>query len=85
MDLLTKVEKLADEFREIDSDLSKYERLKLAIQMQRNELLAEAFCISSTNKSPVALEKIAIELESSAKKLGHVHDSLNEIAQKLEE
>jgi len=36
--LLNKVKKLADTFQEIDKKLTSYERLSLAIQMQRNEL-----------------------------------------------
>jgi len=85
--LLNKVEKLADTFQEIDKKLTSYERLSLAIQMQRNELLAEGLCISSNEakQQPVALEKIAMEMESSQKTLSYVHDSLNQIARTLEQ
>ena len=45
-----------------DFKLTDYEALRIALEVERNNLFIKAHVISSTDEYPSALEKIAMEL-----------------------
>jgi len=55
---------LADQLKRENPELSTYEAFTLAIQIQRNEILENAFVVARDSKDyPSALEDIAISLK----------------------
>lgn len=62
MFLVREVEDIAQELAEKSKSLTKFEALQIAVQIQKNRVLSEAFCLNHSNH-PGALEKIAMELE----------------------
>jgi len=77
------VEKLAAAFKEIDNKLTTFERYSLAIQIQRNQLLATAFVVSDQPSTPTAPEKIAMELEGIKSFLKDTSDATDNISSSL--
>lgn len=64
--------------------LTEFERLSLAIQIQRNEILSAAFVLNSS--SPNGLEALAIVLGySTGFGSGNINDRLSEIASAVED
>lgn len=57
-----KLNELASEFKAQHKELTEYESLRLAIELQRNQILQQAFVIHSEDKHPTGLEAIAIAL-----------------------
>ena len=73
----------ADMVREGAPKLTDFEALQIAVQIQRNELFAQAHVLNTRQGGPSALESIAIEL-------GAAHDgrsikhAVEEIARNIE-
>lgn len=73
--------------------LSDYERLSLAIQMQRNDILISGLGVSETNERPAFLEATAIELGMSPNgrsvpgsisyEIGRIADAVEELPEKM--
>lgn len=63
---LTEVQDQAKEIKRVYPQLTDYEALSLAIQYQRNLVLAMAFVLSPTDSYPGALESIAMKLGQDA-------------------
>jgi hypothetical protein len=58
--------KISNELKEDFPKLSDFERLSLAIQIERNQLLENGLNISRVNTHPASLEAIAIALGFSS-------------------
>ena len=65
--LTDEVKDKAKKLRQDLPTLSVYESLKIAVDLQRNELYAKANVIAPDNEYPGALESIAINLGETAK------------------
>ena len=63
MKLSLTINKIAKSVKE-EYSVTDYEALTIALKIEENELFRKAHVISSDNKNPTALEKIAIELEN---------------------
>lgn len=55
-------EAIATDLRSDYQDLTQFETLTLAIQIQKNQILENAFNVSRTDQNPSAFEAIAIAL-----------------------
>jgi DNA primase large subunit len=64
MNYVSNVLRTADLLRDGAKDITKFEALQIAVQIQRNELFAKANVLNTPNNAPSALEKIAMEIES---------------------
>lgn len=62
---ITDYTELADKLMKQNEDLTTYEAYNLAIQIQRNQILENAFVVAQDSKDyPSALEDIAISLKN---------------------
>lgn len=83
-------------FNTLKSDfpkLSDYERLNIAVQMQKNDILISGLGISETNEQPAFIEAVAIELGMSplgrsipgsvSYEIGRIADAIEELPENM--
>ena len=84
MNYVSNVLRTADLLRDGAKDITKFEALQIAVQIQRNELFAQANVLNTGRLVPSALEAIAIEL-GAAKDGMTIKHALEMIAENIED
>lgn len=83
--LLSDLKDLKERFKELNSKFSDFEAYQLALGLQRNELIQEAFMVRMTEGSnfapyiPNAMERVVQELEESNEYLNEIRVGIKEI------
>lgn len=80
---IKELQEIMDELRAIGISGGNRDLVDHAIQIQRTRLFKNALVLSDSDKHPGALEKIAIELESSGKILSRIEDNTDNADRKL--
>jgi hypothetical protein len=80
-EMYSDIDSLAKDFKKDYPELTDYEALSLAVQLQKNQILIAGFNISRTDKYPASLEAIAIQLgyQNKKGKDSNIMDMLNSI------
>ena len=74
-------EQIAEDLRKTYSELTTFEALTLAIQIERNQLIENAFSVNRNDSNPPSLEAIAISL-GYADARSNLVEAIHQIAEK---
>ncbi|WP_312285836.1 histidine kinase [Chryseobacterium gleum] len=65
-------------------ELTVYERLNIAVQIERNQILENGLAVTSDDSKPAALEAVAIALGYTSSQSSTINDVLKDILRAIE-
>lgn len=65
-------------------ELTAYERLSIAVQIERNQILENGLAVASDDSKPAALEAVAIALGYTSSQSSTINDVLKDILRAIE-